>query len=171
MNKDFKIIAKNILNKYDVFDIERKENKDRESFSHLGWMLEEIINSELQNTKMARWFGYVLAILVVKSVDKEKEFFDFDNLALKGKNDFINSHIVVGQHYVDNNLLITDTLSVNNKLTEYKCKERLTEVLSDKYDSVESNVVLGYIQGHLVNLKLLNVEEERDRTRSIFNGE
>ncbi len=171
MNKDFKIIAKHILNKYDVFDIERKENKDRESFSHLGWMLEKIVNSNLQDTKMARWFGYVLAILVVKSIDKEEAFFDFDNLTLKTDKDFINSHIIAGQHYLENNLLNTDFPNVNNKLIEYKCKERLSEVLSDKYDSVESNVVFGYIQGHLVHLNLLNVEDERNRTRSIFNGE
>jgi hypothetical protein len=171
LNKDFKIIAKNILDKYEVFNIERKENKDRESFSHLGWMLEEIINSNLQNTKMARWFGYVLAILVVKAVDEEKKLFDFDDLNLKTKEDLINSHIIAGQYYIDNNLLVTEDFNINQKLTEYKCEERLIKILSNRYDSVHSNILFGYIQGHLVNLKLLNVEEERDRTRSIFNGE
>lgn len=150
-----------------------KENPDDPlSLPHLKWMLSEINNDAMSNTKSSRWLGYVYAALeslnIVETLEREQIPERFSELERSGHH---------ACNFVCEGYLNTDILSFNNntdtKTPEHilRIKSILETITNNTMSDQESNFLLGYAQGIMVENGLLNVNEERNRTREIFKGD
>lgn len=172
MQQDIKRIAKNMINSYSDFDIESKEDPNNPlSLHHLRWMLETIISSDYSDTKMSRWLGYIQGAYAYKKPNETESLLDFDRATSKIKDyqDKTTSHLVIVNDYLSGQFdgFNHDDFDFGN----YNLLFLLNVIKQEHMDSVEANRLLGFIQGILVCKGLLDVEQERNRTRKIFNGE
>lgn len=169
MEQNYLFMSNEILNIKEFNCIKATENIERMSLTHLKWMLEEIKNNEMSETKSSRWLGYVISIITLKGIKLPKYLMDYNLSKIKEKN--ITSHSIVAKTYLDRQII--KSLNENQKkiIDEYDCFNKLNIIIENKVSELELNRMLGFIQGVFVYLEIINVDEERDKTREYFNGE
>lgn len=172
MEKKHISIAKELIKNHPFLSDGKPDEKNFQSFSHLRWMLDNVISDEMSDTKASRWLGYVQAQMVLSHLTSYEKMLDIENVKPKLDRDKIVSHIEVIQYYLDPNIGI-DRMPyfLRKKFETFNIKEILLKINKDKWDSCDANRILGIIQGILCDLEFIDVLEERERTRSIFNGE
>ncbi|MCY9861397.1 hypothetical protein OTK49_02550 [Vibrio coralliirubri] len=145
------------------------------SFSHLFWMLDEISSGSMNETKSSRWLGYVYSILRSK-----QEVSEITTLQLKSFNEFngekhhthrLRSSVEITEGY----LVEADEMHGSIEFSvDDDSLPNLYAILRHVHGSLltdmTANFWIGYVQGCMVVKGMLNVNEERERTRSIFNG-
>lgn len=171
MEKKHIAIAKDMIENINEFNISSKENEDRESYSHLKWMLETVIEDSMSDTKASRWLGYTQGVLAFKGVEEFELFLNINNLEEKTK-DMSQAHLDVIQLYFDEKKGFHNVDSKTNEIFEkFNIEFLLNKIKNDEWEHDDSNRVLGMIQGIFCCSGYLNVELERSRTRQLFNGD
>lgn len=164
-------IAENIIKDYPAFNLKAEENLDRESFSHLRWMLEEVIKNEMSDTKASRWLGYVQGVMAYKGIEDYEKLLDLDNIRNKGDSN-VTSHIEVLKQYLNPETGIHLMPEYSQRiLNKFNIEVLLKDITEDKWHHADANRIFGIVQGILCCVGYMNVEEERNRTRHLFNGE
>lgn len=164
-------IAKKLMIEQPVFHLTAKENNDRKSFTHLRWMLEEVVSDKMSDTKASRWLGYVQGILLFKGLGNYDRFVDIKNINIKGDSDIV-SHLIVVEQYLDDEKGI-DILPKHSQiiLEKFHIRFLINMIQKNEWHQDDANRILGIVQGILCCVDYIDVEEERNRTRALFNGE
>lgn len=165
---NYKTIAQNIINTAPLLEENIKESTDRLSLTHLKWMTNEVIHSDYSESKMCRWLGYVQGVLVFKDFYSIEDALCESTWMEKEKHDNIVSHLEIINYYLSVDFFNNEKEMLFKDFNLYNL---LIQLSHDKISANDANRVLGLIQGVFVCKGLLNVEEERDRTRNIFKGE
>lgn len=158
----YKKTAINMIEKYKELQCKQSENPDRTSYPHMRWMLEEVINSNYSSTKMNRWLGYVQGVLSFKKMEDPLILADINHCYNKKNDDIVTSHLNVVRGYLQQDIDHPEKSVTKNIL-------KLIDL--NLMNSDDANRLLGIVQGIYVCNGIIDVEEERDRTRKLFNGE
>lgn len=80
-------------------------------------------------------------------------------------------HTQVAKDYLQSQFMnIIPQCDESNPTEMHHLAWMLTEIAKDEMSPTKSNRWLGYVQGIMTANKMLDVNSERDRTRTIFNG-
>lgn len=158
-----------ILKNYKEFEIS-SENDDRTSNEHLSWMLNEIVKNEMSSTKANRWLGYIKGIMVFNETAKFSEIFSSPEKEYENDFSLDKPHIEIAKEYLKNKKTSTTADSLANQCNLSFATITLKNIVSECWSPDYSNQMLGYAQAIMVSLKIIDVDEERERTRSLFNG-
>ncbi len=159
----YKKTAIAMISKYDCLQCKIKENVDRQSYTHLKWMLDQVIKAPYSSTKMNRWLGYVQGVMIYNKKEEWSVMVSLEDCTAKEYNDIVVSHLTIVNDYLKEQRVLDQ---------QYFFTETLLKQLSkDQINSDDANRLLGIVQGIFVCNDILNVEEERTRTRQIFKGE
>ncbi len=171
MTKKHIEIAKNLITSQPVFRLTAKENPDRQSFTHLKWMLEEVIGDTMSNTKASRWLGYVQGILLFKGIGDYDSMIDIKNINKKGESSVV-SHLIVIEQYFDKEKGLNILPEYSQVILEkFNIMFLLNMIQKNEWHQDDENRILGIVQGILCCVGYIDVENERNRTRALFNGE
>ncbi|MDK9789775.1 hypothetical protein [Vibrio sp. D431a] len=167
----YKELAIEIARKASVLSVAPKENPEHPtSTEHLFWMLRTIIfDNNLSETKAARWLGYVHAV-----VNKTFNQGTIHNFLMRIKGGELKPHAPCREVALDY-LVRAKQEKGSFEILESTSDDpdiyvMLRNILNEQHSEVSANFLLGYAQGALTLSGEIDVNTERERTRSIFNG-
>lgn len=174
--KPYQVIAKHLREATKHIDAKPVENAEEPmGFPHLFWMLGVIASGAMNETKSSRWLGYVYAVLRDKQAVPEittsqlETFNEYDGI----KYDLtrLRSSVEITEGYLKE---ANEMQGTTEFLIDDDSLPNLYAILRYVHGSLTTamtaNFWIGYVQGCMVAKGMLNVNEERDRTRPIFNG-
>lgn len=84
----------------------------------------------------------------------------------------MKTHIIVANDYLNNEMIHYVSQEDNkNPTAMHHIRWMLEQIIMNNMSDTKANRWLGYVQGIMTMHNMIDVNNERNRTRDIFNGE